>query len=149
MESPVHMSVVASRSVHAIIMFNARQDIVVVKFVVYATTQKTAATEQVGPLRPACDQNRTGRIQLPASVSVLFLHFFFFFQRRHRPLLCKPDLDPIWMTWSEFGQTHLVWELAGIPVFSRTQPDRYQFPTFRLCSVLPQKKTARIRFSCG
>ena len=51
MESPLHVSVVASRSVHAIIMLNARQDIVAVKFVVFATTQKTGAIELVGKIK--------------------------------------------------------------------------------------------------
>ena len=80
--------------------------------------------------------DRIYHIRHPASVSVPF------FQR-----MCKTDLDPIWMSWSGFGQTHLVWKLAGVqessgPVSGRTQPARYQFPIFRLCSVLPQ--TSRI-----
>ena len=53
----------------------------------------------------------------------------------------KTDAGPIWMAW--FGQTHLVWKQAGVqesssPVSGRTQPTRYQFPSFRLGSVLPQ-----------
>ena len=45
--------------------------------------------------------------------------------------------DPIWMAWPGFSQTHLVWKQAGVqesssPVSGRTQPARYQFPTFRL-----------------
>ena len=51
MESLLHVSVVAPRSVHAIIMLNARQDILAVKFVVYATPQKTAAIELVGKIK--------------------------------------------------------------------------------------------------
>ena len=44
-------------------------------------------------------------------------------------------------------RAHLVWKQAGVqessgPVFGRTQPARYQFPTFRFSSVLPQ--TSRI-----
>ena len=62
-------------------------------------------------------------------------------------ILRKTDPDPIWMAWSWFVQTHLVWKQAGVqessgPVSGRTQPARYQFPTFRLGSVLPQ--TSRI-----
>ena len=61
--------------------------------------------------------------------------------------MCKTDPDPIWVAWSGFGQTHLVWKQADVqessgPVSGRTQPARYQFPTFRLSSVLPQ--TSRI-----
>ena len=57
--------------------------------------------------------------------------------------------DPTWMAWSGFGQTHLVWKQAGVQessgqVSGRTQPARYQFPTFRRDSVLPQ--TSRIIF---
>ena len=62
-------------------------------------------------------------------------------------MLRKTDPDPIWMVWSGFGQTHLVWKQAGVqeslgPVSDRTQQARYQFPTFKLGSVLPQ--TSRI-----
>ena len=71
-----------------------------------------------------------------------------FFPKKAWIMLCKTDPYPIWMAWSGFGQTHLVSrEQAGVqessrPVSGRTQPARYQFPTFRLCSVLPQ--TSRI-----
>ena len=59
----------------------------------------------------------------------------------------KEGMDPIWMAWSGFGQTHLFWKQAGVQespglVSGRTQPARYQFPTFRLGYVLPQ--TSRI-----
>ena len=55
-------------------------------------------------------------------------------------ILCKTDTHP---AWSGFGQTPLVWKRAGVqessgPVSGRRQPARYQFPTFRLGSVLPQ-----------
>ena len=68
---------------------------------------------------------------------------FRFFQRRHRSYCAKPTRT----AWSGFGQTHLIWKQAGVqessgPVSGRTQPARYQFPTFRLGSVLPQ--TSRI-----
>ena len=57
-------------------------------------------------------------------------------------ILCKTTPDPIWMAWSGFGQTHLVWKQAGVqessgPVSGRMQLARYQIPTFRLSSVLP------------
>ena len=52
----------------------------------------------------------------------------------------KTDPDPIWLAWSGFGQTHLAWKQAGVqessgPVSGRTQPARYQFPTFRRSST--------------
>ena len=77
------------------------------------------------------------RIRLPASVSGSV------FPKNAWIILRKTDPDPIWMAWSGFGPTHPVWKQAGMqessgPVSGRTQPARYQFPTFRLCSVLPQ-----------
>ena len=47
------------------------------------------------------------------------------------------------MAWSGLGQTHLVWKLSGVQessgqVSGRSQPARYQLPTSRLGSVLPQ-----------
>ena len=78
------------------------------------------------------------RIRLPASVSAPF------FKKKAWIILFKPDPDPIWMAWSGFGQTHLVQKQAGMqessgPVSGRTQPARYQFPTFSLGFVLPQR----------
>ena len=29
-------------------------------------------------------------------------------------IMCKTDLDLIWMAWSGFGQTHLVWKPTGV-----------------------------------
>ena len=42
-------------------------------------------------------------------------------------MLCETDQDPIWMAWSGFGQTDLVWNKAGVQessdsVSGRTQP---------------------------
>ena len=77
------------------------------------------------------------QIRLPASVSGSV------FPKNAWIILRKTDPDPVWMVWSGFGQTHLVWKQDGAqessgPVSGRTQPARYQFPTFRICSVLPQ-----------
>ena len=110
---------------------------------------------QLWPLRPACGQNRAGSyMPYPTSRN----HFSSVFPKKARIILRKTDPDPIWMAWSGFGQTHLVWKQAGVqessgPVSGRTQPARYQFPTFRPGFVLPQTyriilcKTSRIRFS--
>ena len=86
------------------------------------------------------------RIRPPASFSAPF------FPKKAWTTLYKTDPDPIWMAWSGFGQTRLVWKQAGVqessgPVSGRTQPARCQFPTFRLDSVLPQ--TARIILKLG
>ena len=69
---------------------------------------------QLWPLRPACSQNRTGSYMPDPTSRIRFS--------------------------SGSGQTHLVLKLAGVqkssgPVSGRTQPARYQFPSFRLCSV--------------
>ena len=88
-----------------------------------------------------------------------WIRFSSVFPKKAWITLCKTDQDPIWMAWSRFGQTHLVWKQACLqessgPVSSRTQPARYQFPTFRLGSVLPQTsqiivcKTSRFSSGC-
>ena len=51
------------------------------------------------------------------------------FQKKAWITLCKTDPYPIWVAWSGFGQTHLVWKQAGEqessgPVSGRTQPAR-------------------------
>ena len=90
-------------------------------------------------------QPESGRIVYAGSD---FLHpFQFRFSKEAWILLCRTDPDPIWMAWSGFGQTHLVWKQAGVQessgsISGRTQPARYHFPSFRLGSVLPQ--TSRI-----
>ena len=82
-------------------------------------------------------QPESGRIVYAGS------HFPHPFQLR----FSKEGMGPIWMAWSGFGKTRLVWKQAGVqessgPVSGRTHPARYQFPTFRLGSVFPQ--TSRI-----
>ena len=78
---------------------------------------------------------------LPDSTSRI--QFGSVFPKKAWTISCKTGPDPMWMTWSGFGQTHLVWKQAGVqessgPVSGRKQPARYQFLTFRLGSVLPQ-----------
>ena len=91
-------------------------------------------------LRPACSQNGPGSY-MPDRTSCI--RFSSALPKKVRITLCRTDPDPIWMVWSGFGQTRLVWKQAGMselsgPVCGRTQPARYQFHTFRLGSVLPQ-----------
>ena len=71
------------------------------------------------------------------------IRFSSVFPKKAWTILCKTDPDQIWMAWSGFGQMHLVRKQAGVqessgPVSCRIQRARYQFPTFRLGSVLPQ-----------
>ena len=100
---------------------------------------------QLWPLRPACSQTRTGshmpdptsRVRISGSI----------FQKKAWIMLRKTDPDPIWMVWSGFGQTCSVWKQAGGQeslglVSGRMQSAHYQFPTFRLGSILPH--TSRI-----
>ena len=75
------------------------------------------------------------------------IRFSSVFPKKSWIILCKTDSDPIWVAWSGFGETHLVWKQAGVPeslcpVCGRTQTVRDRFPTFRLSSILPQ--TSRI-----
>ena len=86
----------------------------------------------------------TARMQ-PESAWIVYAwsDFRSIFPKKAWIILCKTDPDPIWMACSRFDQTHLVWKLAGVqessgPVSGRTQLACYQFPTFRLGSVLPQ-----------
>ena len=49
------------------------------------------------------------------------------FPKKARIILRKTNADPIWMVWSGFGQTHLVWKQDGVqesagPVSGKTQP---------------------------
>ena len=95
---------------------------------------------QLWPLRPACSHNWP-RWYMPDSTSCI--RFSSVFPKKEWIILCKTDPDLIWMAWSGSGQTHLVWKQAGVQessgqVSGRTQPARYQFPTFRLGSFLPQ-----------
>ena len=92
---------------------------------------------QLWPLWPACHMpDPTSRI-----------HFSSIFPKKARVILCKTDPVPIWMVWSGFGQTCSVWKQAGGQeslglVSGRMQSAHYQFPTFRLGSILPH--TSRI-----
>ena len=104
---------------------------------------------QLRPLRPACthSQNRREREYAARIGPTFHICFSSVFPKKAWIILRKTDPHPIWMAWSGFGQTHLVWKQAGVqespgPVSGRTQPARYQFHIFRLGSVLPQ--TSRI-----
>ena len=44
------------------------------------------------------------------------------FPKKARIILCKTDPDPIWMAWSGFGQTHLVWKQDSVLFFHRRCP---------------------------
>ena len=95
---------------------------------------------QLWPLWPSCSQNQAGSyMPYPTSRTC----FSSVFPKQAWIVLRKTNPDPIWMVWSGSGETHLVRKQAGVqessgPVSGRTQPARYQFPTFRLGSVLPE-----------
>ena len=116
--------------------------------------QKHFGYGQLWPLRPACNQNRAGSY-LPdvfASDSVSFFFFFFllffffflllflFFFKEGMHHIVRTDLYPVWMAWSVFGETDMVWKQAG--TVCSFWPARDQFSTFRLGCNHPQ--TARI-----
>ena len=58
---------------------------------------------QLRPLRPACSRNRAGSYTLDPTSHI---HFSSVFPKKAWIILCKTEPDPIWMTWSGFGQTH-------------------------------------------
>ena len=92
----------------------------------------TASYGHYGQRAARIGPHRVCRIRLFASVSAPF------FQRK-----CKTDLDLIWMSWSGFGQTHLVRKLVGVQessglVSGRTKQARYHFQTrFRSSTDVP------------
>ena len=108
------------------------------------TIRKRFGYGQLCPLRPTCSQNRAGLYMSDPTSRIPFSPVF---PKKAWIILYKIDLGPIWMAWSGFGQTHLVWKQGGVqesagPGFARTQPACCQFPTFRRVTVLPQ--TSRI-----
>ena len=95
---------------------------------------------QLWLLWPACGLNRAG-LYMPDRTSRIW--FSSIFPKKAGIILCKTNLDLIWVAWSGFGQTHLVWKKASVqespgPVSGRMKMARYQFPTFTLGCVLPQ-----------
>ena len=114
--------------------------------ILYVPSNHAGSDPEAFWLRPvmaitASVQPESGRIVYAGSDFPHPFQFRFFvvvfFPKKARIILRKTDPDPIWMAWSGFGQTHLVWKQAGEqessgPVSGRTQPARYQFPTFRL-----------------
>ena len=62
-----------------------------------------------GRLWPLCSKNRAGSWS-----NFLHLIQFHFFPKKAWLILCKTDAELIWMSWSGFGQTHLIWKQAGV-----------------------------------
>ena len=86
---------------------------------------------QLWPLRPACGQNRAGSYMPDPTSRIRFSSVF------------PKKAWILWMAWSGFGQTHLVWKQAGVQessgaVSGRKQPAGYHFPIFRVGFVHPQ-----------
>ena len=55
--------------------------------------------------QPACCQNRAGSCMLDLTSHIRFISILL---KKAWIILCETGLDPIWMAWSGFGQTHLV-----------------------------------------
>ena len=92
------------------------------------------------PLQSACSLNQAWSYVPDPTFRISFSSLF---PKKAWIILYKSDPDLIWMAWSGFGQTHLVWKRAGVqessgPVSGRTQLAWYQFPTFRLSLILLQ-----------
>ena len=103
-------------------------------------TLKHFGYSQLRLIRPVCSHNRA-RLYVPDPTS--YIQFSSVSPKKAWSILCKTDLHLIWMTWSASGQMHLVWKQVSVQgpkglVSGRTQPARYQFPTFRLGCALPQ-----------
>ena len=96
---------------------------------------------QLWPLRPACSQNQPGLYMSDPTSRVRFC--FRFFPKKAWVVPCKTDPDGLVRVWPNTSGllaslcAGIIWLGSG-----RTQPARYQFPTLRLGSVLPQ--TSRI-----
>ena len=91
---------------------------------------------QLWPLRPACSQNRPGSYMPDLTPRIRFSSIFSKQGMDHiKQNRLGSDLDGL-------VRAHLVWKQAGVqessgPVSGRTQPARYQFPSFTLRFVLP------------
>ena len=90
------------------------------------------------PLRPSCSQNRAGSYMPDPTFRIPFGSVL----SKKPGSYCanRPGSDQIRMAWSGFGQTDVVRKQADVqessgPVSGRTQPARYQFPTFILSST--------------
>ena len=95
---------------------------------------------------PACSKNWAGS-NMPDLTSCIW--FSSVFPKKAWIILCKTDLDPIWMAWSGFGQTHLVWKQASVhwPTTSFSFLDLIAFFHRRPGSYCA--KPAQIWFSSG
>ena len=58
-----------------------------------------------------CSHNRPGSYMPDLTSRIRFSSVFV---KKAWIMLYKTDPDPIWMAWSGFGQTHLVWKQAGV-----------------------------------
>ena len=85
---------------------------------------------QLRPLQPECSQNWPRWYKPDPTCRIWFSSVFL---KKAWIILHKTDLDPVWMVWSGFDQTHVVWKQAGVqessgpvPGSGRMQPARYQ-----------------------
>ena len=92
------------------------------------TTAATTTTTTAARIGPDCRYmpDLTSRIR-----------FGSVFSKKAWIILCKTGPGPIWMAWSGCPEASRCARIIG-PGSGRTQPARYQFPTFRLGCVLPQ-----------
>ena len=108
-------------------------------------------------VHPESAPDRICLIWLLASDSVPFFCCCFF-QKRPEPYCAKSTPDPIWMAWSWFGQTHLVWKQAVVQesqgrfLAGRNRPAT-SFPLSDPVAIIHRRPESycatRIRFSSG
>ena len=94
-----------------------------------------------GLLQPAYSQN-WAKLYMPDLTSHIW--FGSVLTKKAQIRLCKTGPDPVWMAWSDFGQTcpdNIVQNWPGWPGQILTKhiwSGCYQFPIFRLSCILPQ-----------
>ena len=104
--------------------------------------------------QPARNQNWAGSCMPDLTAHIRFISILL---KKAWIILCETGLDPNWMAWSGFGQTHLVWKQANVqrslsPVLAEC---KCHTATFKLSCLLPQMarlyctKPAQIQFGSG
>ena len=77
-------------------------------------------------VQPESGRILSARSDLLHSIQFLLLFFsfsfFLFFLKKACIILYKTDLYPVWMAWSVFGETDIVWKQAGVQYLAGPRP---------------------------
>ena len=96
---------------HSIVSVHERELVVTQSRTLKSHSRNAGSDPEAFRLRPACCRKRPGSYMPDRTSRIRFSSVF---PKKARMRLCKTDPDPIWMAWSGFGQTHLVWKQAGV-----------------------------------